>query len=66
MKHIVKLDRNDLLLAISDYLNRYGYTPSKLSYYPWATFQIGKIDIGTQREPESIETVVGVECALEE
>ena len=66
MKHIVKLDRNDLLCAISDYLCKKGYTPSKLSYYPWATFQIGTIDIGTQREPENIETVVGVECILEE
>lgn len=66
MKHIVKLDRTDLLCAIRDYLCQKGYTPSKTSYYPWATFQLGKIEIGTQREPESIETVVGVECILEE
>ena len=66
MKHIVKLDRTDLLSAISDYLSKKGYTPSKSSYYPWATFQFGKIEIGTQREPESIETVIGVDCILEE
>ena len=66
MKHIVKLDRNDLLDAISDYLQKKGYSPSKLTYYPWATFQIGKMEVGTQREPESIETVVGVECILED
>ena len=34
MKHIVKLDRNDLLDAISDYLQKKGYSPSKLTYYP--------------------------------
>lgn len=65
MKHIVKLDRGDLLCAIEDWLIKNGYTPSKNTYYPWATFQMGKIEIGTQREPESIETVVGVECILE-
>ena len=66
MQHIVKLDREDLLCAIRDYLHKKGYIPSKLSYYPWATFVLGKVEIGTQREPESIETVVGVECTLEE
>lgn len=66
MKHIVKLDRNDILCAIEDYLTKKGYKPSKKSYYPWATFKLGKIEIGTQREPESIETVVGVDCILEE
>ena len=66
MRHIVKLDRNDILCAIEDYLTKKGYKPSKQSYYPWATFKLGKVEIGTQREPESIETVVGVECTLEE
>ena len=65
MKHIVKLDRNDILCAIEDYLAKKGYKPYKSSYYPWVTFTMGKIDIGTQREPESIETVVGAECSLE-
>lgn len=65
MKHIVKLDRNDILCAIEDYLEKKGYKPSTKSYYPWVTFTMGKIDIGTQREPESIETVVGAECSLE-
>ena len=65
MKHIVKLDRNDVLCAIEDYLEKKGYRPFKTSYYPWVTFTMGKIDIGTQREPEMIETVVGAECSLE-
>ena len=65
MKHIVKLDRNDILCAIGDYLEKKGYKPSTTSYYPWVTFAMGKINIGNQREPESIETVVGAECSLE-
>ena len=64
MKHIVKLDRGDILCAIEDYLEKKGYKPCKQSYYPWVTFTVGKIDIGSQREPESIETVVGAECSL--
>lgn len=64
MKHTITLDRGDLLCAIEDYLSKQGYTPQKQSYYPWAQFKLGKIEIGTQREPESIETVVGVECTL--
>ena len=66
MKNIIKLNRDELLCAISDYLHKKGYTISKKYYYPCVTFQMGTIDIGTQREPESIETVVGVECTLEE
>lgn len=66
MRYIANLDRGDLLCAIEDYLAKHGYKPSKKSYYPWATFKLGQIEIGTQREPESIETVVGVECILEE
>ena len=65
MKHIVKLNRNDILCAIEDYLVKKGYKPSKSSYYPWITFTMGKVEIGTQREPESIESVVGAECSLE-
>lgn len=65
MKHIVKLDRNDILCAIEEYLAKKGYKPSKSSYYPWITFTMGKIDIGSQREPEVIETVVGASCSLE-
>ena len=64
MDHIVKMGRADLLCAIEDYLEKFGYKPYKDSYSPWATFKIGKIEIGTQREPESIETVVEVECVL--
>ena len=64
MKHIVKLDRSDILCAIEDYLAKKGYIPYKQSYYPWVTFTMGKVDIGTQREPESIETVVSAECTL--
>ena len=64
MKHIVKLDRNDILCAIEDYLEKKGYQPCKQSYYPWVTFTTGKIEIGTQRDPESVETVVGAECSL--
>lgn len=66
MKHIITLDRGDLLCAITDYLEKRGYKPIKTSYYPWATFKLGKIEIGTQREPESIETVISVDCVLEE
>lgn len=66
MKHIIKLNRNDILCAIEDYLEKKGYKPSKQSYHPWVTFQLGKVEIGTQREPESIETVVSAECILEE
>jgi hypothetical protein len=65
MKHTVYLDRNDLLCALTDYLKKQGYKPKTASYYPWATFQMGQIDIGTQREPESIPTVIGVECSVE-
>lgn len=65
MKHIVKLDRGDILCAIENYLLTKGYKPAKSSYYPWIEFTMGKVEIGTQREPESIETVVGAECSLE-
>lgn len=65
MKHIVKLDRNDILCAIEDYLAKKGYKPSKPSYYPWVTFTMGKINIGSQRDLETIETIVGAECSLE-
>ena len=65
MKHIVKLDRNDILRAIEDYLVKKGYKPAKPSYYPWVTFTVGKIDIGDQRDPEMVETIVGAECSLE-
>ena len=54
------------MCAIEDYLEKKGYKPSKQSYHPWVTFQLGKVEIGTQREPESIETVVSAECILEE
>ena len=64
MIHTITLDRGDLLCAIEDYLLKQGYTPQKQCYYPWAQFKLGKIEIGTQREPESIETVIGVECTL--
>ena len=65
MKHIIQLDRNDILCAIEEYLEKQGYKPYKKSYYPWVTFTMGKIEIGTQREPESIETIVSAECSLE-
>ena len=65
MKHIVKLERSDILCAIEDYLEKRGYKPYKQSYYPWVKFTMGKIDIGTQREPEVIDTVVSAECSLE-
>lgn len=65
MKHVIKLDRRDILCAIEEYLLKQGCKPQKSSYYPWIDFEIGEIDIGTQREPQSIETVVGAECVIE-
>lgn len=65
MKHIVKLDRNDILCAIEDYLGKKGYKPYKSSYYPWVTFTMGQVEIGTQREPENVDTIVSAECSLE-
>lgn len=66
MKHVIKLDRNDLLCAIEDYVvKKTGCTPVKQSYYPWVKFEKGEIEIGTQREPESIETIVGAECTVD-
>lgn len=65
MKHIVKLDRSDILCAIEDYLVKKGYKHTKSSYYPWVTFTVGKINIGDQRCSEMVETIVGAECSLE-
>lgn len=65
LKHVIKLDRRDILCAIEEYLLKQDCKPQKSSYYTWVDFKIGKIDIGIQREPQSIETVVGAECVIE-
>ena len=66
MNHIIELNREEIICAISDYLTKKGYTMSKKYYSPCVAFTFGKVDIGTQREPQTIETVISAKCILEE
>ena len=64
MKHTVELSRKELEEAIREYLAKNGYCLSSPTYGSPLKFLIGKLDVGTQREPETIETVTKVVCTL--
>lgn len=64
MKHTVELSHNELEEAIREYLLKNGYCLSDPIYGTPLQFILGKLEVGTQREPETIETVTKVVCAL--
>jgi hypothetical protein len=64
MKHTVELTHKELEEAIREYLVKHGYCLSDPMYGTPLKFILGKLDVGTQREPETIETVTKVVCTL--
>ena len=64
MKHTVELSHKELEEAIREYLVKHGYCLSDPIYGTPLKFILGKLDVGTQREPETIETVTKVVCTL--
>lgn len=64
MKHTVELDHRELEEAIREYLLKQGCHLSEPVYGSPLKFLIGKLEVGTQREPETIETVTKVVCTL--
>lgn len=64
MKHTVELSHKELEEAIREYLVKHGYCLSDPMYGTPLKFIIGKLEVGTQREPETIETVTKVVCTL--
>ena len=64
MKHTVELSHKELEEAIREYLVKHGYCLSDPMYGTPLKFIIGKLEVGTQREPETIETVTKVICTL--
>ena len=64
MKHIVELSHKELEEAIREYLSENGYCLSDPMYGTPLKFILGKLEVGTQREPETIETVTKVVCTL--
>ena len=64
MKHTVELSHKELEEAIREYLAKNGYYLSDPVYGSPLKFILGKLEVGTQREPETIETVTKVECTL--
>lgn len=64
MKHTVELSHKELEEAIREYLVKHGYCLSDPMYSTPLKFILGKLEVGTQREPETIETVTKVVCTL--
>lgn len=64
MKHTVELSHKELEEAIREYLLKNGYCLSDHMYGTPLNFMLGKLEVGTQREPETIETVTKVICTL--
>lgn len=64
MKHTVELTHKELEEAIREYLVKQGFCLSDPIYGTPLQFILGKLEVGTQREPETIETVTKVECTL--
>ena len=64
MKHTVELSHKELEEAIREYLIKHGYCLSDPMYGTPLKFILGKLEVGTQREPETIETVTKVVCTL--
>lgn len=64
MRHTVELSHKELEEAIREYLVKHGYCLSDPVYGTPLEFIIGKLEVGNQREPETIETVTKVVCTL--
>ena len=64
MRHTVELSHKELEEAIREYLVKHGYRLSDPVYGTPLEFELGKLEVGTQREPETIETVTKVLCTL--
>lgn len=64
MKCVVELSRSELEEAIREYLLKNGYCLSDHIYGTPLTFELGDIDVGTQREPSIVRTVTKVLCVV--
>lgn len=64
MKHTIELSHKELEEAIREYLAKQGYCLSDPMYGTPLKFILGKLEVGTQRDPETIETVTKVICTL--
>lgn len=64
MKHTVELSHKELEEAIREYLVKHGYCLSDPIYGTPLNFILGKLEVGNQRDPETIETVTKVVCTL--
>lgn len=64
IKHTVELSHKELEEAIREYLVKQGYCLSDPIYGTPLNFILGKLEVGTQRESETIETVTKVVCTL--
>ena len=62
MKCTVELSNKEIEEAIREYLLKSGYCLSDPAYGTPLKFVLGKLEIGTQRDPETIETVTKVFC----
>lgn len=64
MKHTVELSHKELEEAIREYLAKHGHRLSDPVYGTPLEFELGELEVGNQREPETIETVTKVVCTL--
>lgn len=64
MKHTVELSHKELEEAIREYLLKHGHCLSAPTYGTPLEFELGELEVGTQREPETIETVTKIICTL--
>lgn len=64
MQHTIELSHKELEEAIREYLAKQEYCLSDPMYGTPLKFILGKLEVGTQRDPETIETVTKVICTL--
>jgi hypothetical protein len=64
MKCVVELSHIELEEAIREYLGRHGYCLSDRVYGTPLEFELGELEVGTQREPKTIKTVIKVLCTI--
>ncbi len=64
MKCVVELSHKELEEAIREYLMKHGHCLSDPVYGTPLKFELGDLEVGTQREPETVKTVTKVLCTL--
>ena len=64
MKCVVELNHTELEEAVRDYLLKHGYCLSDPTYGTPLEFELGDLEVGTQREPKSVRTVTKVLCIV--